>query len=73
LNREFQAEQGREKRVSDLTYPRTRNGWVYLTVVLDRYDRKVIGWAFSADILSTNMLFDCKLFCIGQTENHRPV
>jgi transposase InsO family protein len=50
LNREFQAEPGGEKWVSDLTYLRTRGGWVYLTVVLDLYDRKVIGWAFSADM-----------------------
>jgi transposase InsO family protein len=55
LSREFQAGRGGEKRVSSyqryaITYPRTRGGWVYLTVVLDLYDRKVIGWAFSADM-----------------------
>jgi transposase InsO family protein len=33
--------------VSDLTYLRTSEGWRYLTVVLDLFDRKVIGWAFS--------------------------
>jgi transposase InsO family protein len=33
--------------VSDLTYLRTSEGWVYLTVVLDLCDRKVVGWAFS--------------------------
>jgi transposase InsO family protein len=31
LNREFQAEGGGEKWVSDMTYLRTRGGWVYLT------------------------------------------
>jgi transposase InsO family protein len=31
-----------------ITYLRTTSGWVYLTVVLDLYDRKVIGWALSA-------------------------
>jgi hypothetical protein len=47
LNREFHAGQGGEKRVSSyqryaITYLRTRGGWVYLTVVLDLFDRKVI-------------------------------
>jgi transposase InsO family protein len=47
LNREFYAEKGGQKWVSDITYLRTENGWVYLTVVLDLYDRKIIGWALS--------------------------
>jgi transposase InsO family protein len=47
LNREFHAGWGGAKWVSDLTYLRTPGGWVYLTVVLDLYDRKVIGWALS--------------------------
>jgi transposase InsO family protein len=50
LNREFHAGQGGEKWVSDITYLRTQGGWVYLTVVLDLFDRKVIGWALSADM-----------------------
>jgi transposase InsO family protein len=50
LNREFHAEGGGQKWVSDITYLRTIGGWVYLTVVLDLFDRKVIGWAFSTDM-----------------------
>jgi transposase InsO family protein len=38
------------KWVSDLIYLRTSEGWVYLTIVLDLFDRKVIGWAFSGDM-----------------------
>jgi transposase InsO family protein len=48
LNRDFQADGAGEKWVSDLTYLGTTGGWLYLTVILDLYDRKVIGWAFSA-------------------------
>jgi transposase InsO family protein len=44
LSREFHAQKGGMKWVSDITYLRTNDGWVYLTVVLDLYDRKVIGW-----------------------------
>jgi transposase InsO family protein len=54
LNREFQAGQGGAKWISDLTYLRTPGGWVYLTVVLDLYDRKVIGRALSADMESAH-------------------
>jgi transposase InsO family protein len=36
--------------VSDITYLHTREGWRYLTVVLDLFDRKVAGWAFSDDM-----------------------
>ena len=50
LNREFSAEQGGQKWVSDITYLRTTDGWVYLTVVLDLFDRRIVGWALSAGL-----------------------
>ncbi|MCC9169199.1 IS3 family transposase, partial [Pontibacter harenae] len=50
LARDFQAAGPAEKWVSDLTYIRTREGWLYLTVVLDLADRKVVGWALSDTI-----------------------
>ncbi|MDR1374248.1 MAG: IS3 family transposase [Treponema sp.] len=42
LDRMFHAQAGGQKWVSDITYLRTTSGWVYLTVVLDLCDRKVI-------------------------------
>jgi transposase InsO family protein len=50
LNREFHAEKGGEKWVSDITCLRVLGGWAYLTAVLDLYDRKAIGWAFSGGL-----------------------
>src|SRR5690606_2282333 len=47
LNRDFSAERIAQKWVSDLTYIKTGEGWVYLTVILDLADRKVVGWALS--------------------------
>jgi transposase InsO family protein len=47
LGRQFHAEKAGQKWVSDITYLRTVDSWVYLTVVLDLFDRKVIGWALS--------------------------
>jgi transposase InsO family protein len=45
-----------EKWVSDITYLRTAGGWLYLTIVLDLYDRKVIGWAFSGDMTAEHTM-----------------
>ena len=54
LNREFFASKPGQKWVSDITYIRTLNGWIYLTVVLDLFDRKVIGWALSDNLETRN-------------------
>ncbi len=45
LNREFSVKISGEVWVSDITYIRTSKGWLYLTVILDLFDRKVVGWA----------------------------
>lgn len=47
LNRDFKPSEPGKAWVSDITYIKTREGWLYLTVVLDLSDRKVIGWALS--------------------------
>lgn len=45
LQRDFNAQDLGEKWVSDITYIRTGEGWLYLTVVMDLADRKIIGWS----------------------------
>lgn len=47
LNRCFQVTRPNEVWVGDVTFIATRNGWLYLAVLLDLYSRKVIGWAMS--------------------------
>lgn len=36
--------------VGDITYIETQEGWLYLAAVLDRYSRKIVGWAMSERI-----------------------
>ena len=43
LNRQFTAAKPGEKMVSDITYIRTDEGWLYAAAVLDLYGQKVIG------------------------------
>jgi len=50
LNRDFHAVEPRQKWISDITYLRTIMGWIYLTVIIDLFERKVIGWALSASL-----------------------
>ncbi len=47
LNRQFNPPQPNQVWTSDITYPRTKNGWLYLAVVMDLHSRKIIGWAMS--------------------------
>jgi transposase InsO family protein len=32
---------------SDITYIRTNEGWLYLSIILDTYSRKVVGWSMN--------------------------
>ncbi len=48
LERKFTMDREAQAWVSDITYISTKEGWLYLTVVLDLYDRKAIGWALSS-------------------------
>lgn len=47
LNREFKVNRLAKVWVSDITYIRTHEGWLYLTVIIDLCDRRVIGWSTS--------------------------
>lgn len=47
LNRRFQVGAPNKVWVTDITYIRTYEGWLYLAAVMDLYSRKIVGWAMS--------------------------
>lgn len=47
LNRQFNVAQPNQAWTSDITYLRTRQGWLYLAAVMDLYSRKIVGWAMA--------------------------
>jgi putative transposase len=53
LNRQFNPARPNQAWVADITYIRTRSGWLYLAVVLDLFARKVVGWAMAPDMQAT--------------------
>ncbi|WP_353428793.1 IS3 family transposase [Paracoccus denitrificans] len=47
LDRDFTADRPNHKWAGDISYIWTREGWLYLAVILDLHSRRVIGWAVS--------------------------
>jgi len=47
LNQDFTAQHPDQIWVSDITYLWTREGWLYLAVILDLFSRRIVGWAMS--------------------------
>jgi len=47
LQRDFSAKRPDEVWVGDITYLWTREGWMYLAVLVDLYSRMVVGWSMS--------------------------
>ncbi len=45
LQRDFTADAPNRVWTADITYVWTREGWLYLAVVLDLFSRRVVGWA----------------------------
>ena len=54
LNRNFTVEKPSLAWVSDITYIPTQEGWIYLTTVIDLYDRKIIGRSISDNMTTEN-------------------
>ena len=50
LNRSFAVESVNRVWVGDITFITTAAGWLYLSVLLDLYSRRVVGWAMSERI-----------------------
>lgn len=45
LNREFNVDEPNTVWVTDITYIRTWQGWLYLAAVMDLYSRRIVGWS----------------------------
>ena len=69
IDRKFRATRPGEIWVSDLTYVRTKRGWLYLTVIIDLYDRKVIGWSMSTGLTAEETIIPAWFMAIL----HRPI
>lgn len=55
LNQNFRALSENKIWTGDITYVWTKEGWIYLAVVMDVYSRKIVGWSIDSS-LSTELV-----------------
>jgi putative transposase len=63
LQREFTVDAPDIAWVTDITYIRTWQGWLYLSVVVDLFSRKVVGWSMKPS-LSREVALDALLMAV---------
>ncbi len=66
LEREFRVLEPNKVWVSDITYIRVKGVFIYLTTVIDLFDRKVVGWSLSSDMSAENTVIAAFKNAIGR-------
>lgn len=72
LDRDFKAEKANIKWVTDITYIRTGEHWLYLCVVIDLYSGMVVGWSMSHR-QTRDLVIQSVLMALWQREGNSPV
>lgn len=72
LQREFMVDEPDRAWVTDITYIRTWQGWLYLAVVMDLFARKVIGWSMKPT-LARELVLDAILMAVWRRRPNQKV
>jgi putative transposase len=72
LARQFTAPAPNTSWVTDITYIRTQEGWLYLAVVLDLFFRQIVGWAMKPRMTS-DLAVDALLIAVWRRKPKQPV
>ena len=72
LERDFTATDSNTKWVTDITYVRTGEGWLYLAVVVDLYHGMVVGWSMSHRMVK-QLVIQAVLMALWQKRTTGPV
>ena len=62
LQQDFQATAPNQRWVTDITYIRTEEGWLYLAAIMDLYSRAIVGWAMDKQ-MTVNLV--CSALMMG--------
>ena len=58
--------------MTDITYIRTHEGWLYLAVVVDLFSRQVVGWSMGSRI-DTALILDAMFMALWRRRPKEPV
>jgi putative transposase len=72
LARQFKVSEPHKVWVTDITYIRTYEGWLYLAVVLDLFSRQVIGWSMKPRMCS-DLAIDAMLMAVWRRKPQQQV
>ncbi|MCQ4323125.1 IS3 family transposase [Stutzerimonas stutzeri] len=72
LERRFNVTEPNKVWVTDITYIRTYEGWLYLAVVLDLFSRQVIGWSMKPQMTS-DLAIDALLMAVWRRKPKQEV
>ena len=72
LARNFETEVPNHVWVTDITYVRTHEGWIYLAVVIDLYSRRVVGWSMRPR-MTTDLVLQALLMAVWRRKPKRAV
>ena len=72
LSRDFVAPAANRKWVTDITFIRTAESWLYLCVVIDLYSRLVVGWSMSV-VQDRQLVLQAVLMALWQREDREAV
>jgi len=70
LDRKFAVDQVNQVYAGDITYIQTREGWLYLAVVIDLFSRQVVGWSMAAQ-MKTQLVNDALLMAIWKRKPNK--
>ena len=63
LQRGFTVSRPNQAWVTDITYVRTWEGWLYLAVVMDLYSRRIVGWS-TKPTMTQDLVLDATLMAV---------
>ena len=63
LHRGFTVQRPNTAWVTDITYVRTWEGWLYLAVVIDLYSRRIVGWS-TKPTMARELVLDAILMAV---------
>lgn len=70
LERQFNVQNPDKYWVGDISYIPTRNGWLYLAIVIDLYARQIVGWSM-ADNMKAKLVNDALIMALWKRKPNK--